>query len=119
MPYDYKKLYPEIIGIIICIALGILSGFLSHASDSAWYMSLQKPCYNPPSWVFAPVWTVLYGMIGIVMGRLWKQRFEHQGLMLLFIMQFVCNLAWSPLFFFMRIVLIWHFLISVYYGYCL
>ncbi len=94
------KYYPEIMASLGCLTLGMLSGYLSHASDSVWYGQLSKPFFNPPAWIFAPVWIVLYLMMGIVFGMLWKDRVKNQKLILLFIAQFIFNLAWSPLFFY-------------------
>lgn len=95
-----EKYYPEIVGSVVCLTLGMLSGYVSHASDSLWYAELSKPFFNPPAWIFAPVWAVLYLMIGIVFGMLWKDRVKNQKLILLFIAQLIFNLAWSPLFFY-------------------
>ena len=94
------KYYPEIVGSLICLTLGMASGYLSHASDSVWYAQLSKPFFNPPSWIFAPVWIILYLVIGIVGGMLWKNRVKNQKLTLLWIMQFIFNLLWSPIFFY-------------------
>ena len=100
---QYIKHYQaEIIGIIICLGLGMLSGYLSNSGDSIWYSSLIKPSFNPPSWVFAPVWTVLYIIIGIVMGKLWKSRATHRLLLTIFCIQLILNLSWSPLFFYLH-----------------
>lgn len=93
---------PEIVGAVLCLSLGMLSGFFAHASDSFWYMNLCKPSFNPPAFIFAPVWTILYCMMGIALGILWKNRSKHKNILLLFGIQFLCNLAWSPLFFYMH-----------------
>ena len=62
----------EIIGSILCIILGMLSGYISSAGDSLWYQNLKKPIFNPPKWLFGPVWSILYIMIGIALGKIWK-----------------------------------------------
>lgn len=93
-----QKYYPEIIGIFLCLFLGMFFG-LSVDPDLVWYQTLQKPFFSPPSWVFGPVWTVLYIMIGIVGGIVWKQRQQNPTLMMLFIVQLSLNFTWSPLFF--------------------
>lgn len=63
-----------------------------------WYAALEKPWFNPPSWVFAPVWTALYVLIGIVGWRVWHKAHDA-GLRLLWIIQMALNFAWSPAFF--------------------
>jgi tryptophan-rich sensory protein len=86
-------------GSIICLTLGILSGILSGSGDSEWYQQLLKPEFNPPSWIFAPVWTILYIMMGVALGDIWTQRESYKILLILFVVQLLLNLAWSPLFF--------------------
>ncbi|MEQ1953851.1 TspO/MBR family protein [Mesorhizobium sp. CN2-181] len=63
-----------------------------------WYDTLQKPAFNPPPWVFGPVWTVLYILIAIAGWRIW--RVERDGILTkLWFAQLVVNFAWSPIFF--------------------
>lgn len=100
-----QKYYPEIIGIFLCLSLGMFFG-LSVDPDLMWYQTLQKPFFSPPSWFFGPVWTVLYIMIGIVGGIVWKQRQKNPTLMMLFIVQLSLNSIWSPLFFYYHALLI-------------
>jgi tryptophan-rich sensory protein len=77
----------------------MLSGYGIQTGDFSWYKGLLKPSFNPPNWIFGPVWTLLYLMMGALFGKLWKEREAHKGLLLLFTLQFIFNLAWSPLFF--------------------
>ena len=91
--------YPEIIGSLLCLVLGMLSGVGVEASDMVWYNALHKPVFNPPAWVFGPVWALLYLMMGVVLGRLWKDRKKNWHLIVVFIIQLVFNLLWSTLFF--------------------
>lgn len=95
-----KKFYPEIIGSFICLTLGFLSGYSVKVSDSIWYANLSKPVFNPPSWIFGPVWMVLYLMMGFAVGMLWKNRIKNERLILIFAAQFILNLLWSPIFFY-------------------
>lgn len=95
-----RRFRVEMIASLLCLTLGIASGFLGQSGDSAWYMSLHKPRFMPPSWVFGPVWTVLYLMMGAALGQLWRRRQQHKLLLILFAVQFILNLIWSPLFFY-------------------
>lgn len=97
-----RKYLPEIIGSITCLALGMLSGVSVKASDSLWYASLAKPFFNPPGWIFGPVWTVLYLMMGWVLGMLMRDRTQNKFLILIFILKFIFNLMWSPIFFYFQ-----------------
>lgn len=89
-----QKFKYEILGSIICLALGMFSGYISGSGNSEWYQHLVKPSFQPPPWIFAPVWTILYIMIGIVLGKIWHTK--NRGL---FIFQLLLNLSWSPMFF--------------------
>lgn len=97
--WQVKKYYPEITGSLICLTLGLLSG-MGTASNLGWYATLNKPFFNPPNWLFGPVWTILYLMIGAAAGILWKEKNKNQGLIFLFGAQFFCNAIWTPLFFY-------------------
>lgn len=81
------------------LSLGMTSGYLSHAGDNSWYQALVKPSFNPPSWIFSPVWTMLYIMLGIVFTQLWQRRKNDAISLYCFMFQFALNLLWSPLFF--------------------
>ena len=70
--------------------------------QSDWYTSLDKPSFNPPSWVFAPAWTTLYTMMGVSLSILWRARHAKPAAtpaMQLFSIQLMLNLLWSFLFF--------------------
>ncbi|RYD32626.1 MAG: tryptophan-rich sensory protein [Verrucomicrobiaceae bacterium] len=82
---------------LLCLGLGVASGFSSAGGGGEWYQSLKKPPGTPPSWVFGPVWTVLYLMMGVACGRLVSRRAWHA--VWVFGMQFVLNVAWTPVFF--------------------
>jgi tryptophan-rich sensory protein len=84
-------------------ALGAGAGILAGSGgDSEWYQSLEKPSFQPPSWVFGPVWTTLYTMMGISLSLLWHARRTRPAAnpaLQLFTIQFLMNLLWSFLFF--------------------
>lgn len=96
---EYKH---YIIGIVLCISLGMLSGYVSNSGESEWYKTLIKPDFNPPSWVFSPVWTILYAMMGVGLGIMMKDLAIYRNLLFIFIIQMIFNLSWSPLFFLMQ-----------------
>ncbi len=111
----YKQFKSQIIGLVICLVLGMISGYLSRGGNSIWYINLNKPSFNPPKWIFGPVWTILYIMMGIALGKIWDNRNNNKPLLSLFIIQLICNLAWSPIFFYFQridfalydIILLW------------
>lgn len=82
------------VAVIVGISLSI--GFLTRPGE--WYESLAKPAFNPPSWVFRPVWTVLYVLIAISGWRIWRTALRSAAMML-WITQMILNWSWSPAFF--------------------
>ena len=89
--------------VIICLAIGYLSGMVTRASITTWYPTLVKPSFNPPNWIFAPVWTSLYVMMGVAAGLIWNQITTQKAAVTkalqFFIIQLVLNALWSYLFF--------------------
>lgn len=85
---------------MLCVTLGLLSGLSTVNEINTWYATIQKPSWNPPHWIFGPVWTSLYILMGIAAGMIWHTKDEKriQALML-FVLQFMLNLGWSYIFF--------------------
>lgn len=88
--------------ILLCLAVGSIGGFATQDSIDSWYRTLAKPWWNPPDWVFAPVWTLLYIMMGIAAWLVWKTGDRLGAAMALFGLQLVFNLLWSLIFFGLR-----------------
>ncbi len=96
--------------LILCLAVGALGGAVTATSVTTWYTTLAKPAFNPPDWVFAPVWTTLYVMIGVAAWRVWRSgRGPHTvpadlacaATVALWVwgVQLALNLGWSLVFF--------------------
>jgi benzodiazapine receptor len=85
----------------LCLAIGALGGWVTADSVKTWYTTINKPSFTPPNWVFGPVWTVLYVLMGIAGWRVWcKARPDQLRVPLaLFAVQLALNLAWSVVFF--------------------
>ena len=87
--------------VALCLGISAIGGWITAESVGTWYRTLQKPVFNPPDWVFAPVWSVLYLMIAVAGWRVWRShgmagvRFA----MTAYAVQLALNLAWSFLFF--------------------
>lgn len=103
--------------LAVCYAAAGVGVLLSWDAIPTWYVGLNKPSWNPPNWVFGPVWMVLYTMMAIAAWRVWKQG-DQRGARLalgLFWFQLVLNVAWSGVFFglrqpdwaFLEIVILW------------
>ena len=81
--------------LILCLAVGGGAGFLTSQSVLTWFPTLVKPSFNPPAWLFAPVWTTLYIMMAVAAWLVWLRK----GSLVLFFVQLALNFAWSLLFF--------------------
>lgn len=94
------KIFPEVAGAMLCLMLGIFSGYSVNAGRSFWYANLTKPFFNPPAWIFGPVWSLLYIMMGVALGRLWKDKNKNKLFIFVFAIQLAFNLSWSAIFFY-------------------
>ncbi|PLW78228.1 TspO/MBR family protein [Cohaesibacter celericrescens] len=96
MTQKTKDLSALVFFILLVMGGGIFIGTQTLPGD--WFAGLTKPSFNPPNWIFAPVWTVLYLFIAIAGWRSWRQGWTRTPMQLWFV-QLVLNFAWSPLFF--------------------
>ena len=93
---------PAIVGVLICEGVGLLAAWVTQTSVTTWYPTLTKPGFTPPNWLFGPVWTALYAMMGVAAALVWQRRSEptvRRGALVLFGVQLVLNGAWSFAFF--------------------
>jgi tryptophan-rich sensory protein len=87
--------------VALCFAVAAAGGAVTATSVETWYAGLAKPPFNPPDWVFGPVWTALYLMIAVAGWRVWRRRSESGAWLALgaWGVQLSLNLSWSMLFF--------------------
>jgi len=115
---DWVKL---IVSLVLCQMAGFIGAIFSSSGVKTWFITLNKPYFNPPSWVFAPVWTVLYILMGISFFIIWKRSHSRSKVpaITFFIIQLILNSLWSFLFFglnniqfaFIEIIILWIFII--------
>ncbi len=94
-----------LIAVAIPLLVGAVGGLATSSSLSDWYPSLVKPSWNPPNWVFGPVWTILYVLMGVAAWRVWRKGPNDPGVrsgLILFGVQLFFNLLWSLVFFGLR-----------------
>lgn len=94
------------IKVVICVLavelLGASGGLITVGSVKDWYPTLDKPPGTPPNWVFGPVWTTLFALMGIALARVWhigQPGLEKRRALIWFAIQMVLNVAWTPVFF--------------------
>lgn len=90
-----------IVSIVLTVGLGSLGGIFTISEIPVWYAGLQKPSFNPPNWLFGPVWTLLYLLMGISVYVIWKQPASstRNTALTFFMIQFILNFCWSIIFF--------------------
>lgn len=118
-----------VISIGLSELVGIIGSIFTTSAISTWYVTLTKPDFNPPAWVFGPVWTILYLLMGISAFLVWRKDLEPKAIrsaLSVFVVQLILNGLWSVVFFGLRnpamalinIVLLWFTIIwtiSVFY----
>jgi len=120
-----KNFFKLLVSIFLCELAGVMGGLFTTTSISGWYAGLQKPILNPPAWVFAPVWTGLYFLLGFALYlvwkndwkivraimkdtrkawnpytlRLWSGNWQKANIIAVFAVQWILNVSWSIVFF--------------------
>ncbi len=88
--------------VFLCLAVGWLGSLVTRQAIPTWYATLSRPSFAPPNWLFAPVWTTLYVLMGLVLYRLWqlapRGKARTEGLRWFFL-QLGLNALWTPIFF--------------------
>ena len=98
-----KNIVRLILSVALPLTVGGISGFFTSSSVKGWFTSIQKPSFNPPSWLFAPVWTLLYIMMGIAFYLVWvkapRGKLKSKAMIFYFVQLFF-NFCWSFIFFY-------------------
>jgi tryptophan-rich sensory protein len=89
--------------VVTCLVIGYFSGIVTRSAIMDWYPTLIKPSFNPPNWIFAPVWSMLYVMMGVAAGLVWDRMDSNKEVvkkaLIVFAVQLALNALWSYLFF--------------------
>lgn len=99
---NYLKI---VISILICQSAGVIGSIFTSKSVNSWYKQLNTPSFNPPSWLFGPVWLILYSMMGFSLYMVYEKGFEKREVkvaVIFFIVHLVVNALWSFIFFGLR-----------------
>lgn len=97
-----KTIIRIVISVSICLLVGFLASIATQSSVNTWYTTLEKPFFTPPNYLFAPVWTILYVLMGISAGIVWSRGLHHiwvKTALYHFVFQLLFNALWSVVFF--------------------
>jgi len=117
-----------VIAIAIPLAVGATSSFFTVTGVESWYQTINKPSWNPPNWIFGPVWTTLYIMMGVALFLVWKSESPQvikKTAFILFAFQLVLNFFWSLIFFklekpgwaFIEIIALWLLILATIFAF--
>ncbi len=115
IPIRMRKAIRLVISVLIPLIAGAIGSIFTSSAIPTWYAALEKPAFNPPNWLFGPVWTALYILMGIALYLVWTSKGPRRNAFVWFGAQIVLNALWSILFFglkspwlaFIEIVLLW------------
>ena len=97
-----NNLVKLVISVAIPVSVGAISGFFTVSEVGGWYQTINKPSWNPPGWIFGPVWITLYIMMGIALYMVWKTDADpglKKTAIVIFAIQLMLNFFWSFIFF--------------------
>jgi len=106
-PKKTFQFLPFVINLLIPLFFGVLGGMITINSVRTWYPGIQKPSFNPPNWLFGPVWSTLFIIIGISAYLVWIRRdsiVHFPRTVAVYFIQLILNLAWSFLFFYNHLI---------------
>ena len=97
-----RSIFKFLTSLFVPLALGYIAGQYTSEAIPGWFESLNKPSFNPPGWIFGPVWTLLYILMGLSFFHIWiKPRIKERTVaQIIYIVQLLLNFAWSFLFFY-------------------
>lgn len=114
-----SKTLKLIISILICQSAGFFGSLFTTPKIATWYQGVTKPSFNPPNYLFGPVWTILFILMGISLYIIWTSKFKDRAykkeVIIIFAIQLILNILWSILFFglespmfaFFEIMILW------------
>lgn len=121
-----NKITKIVIALIVCLMVGYSASMVTRPSVESWYPTIIKPSFNPPNWIFMPVWTFLYVLMAVAAGLVWDKIKEQKETVKIalgfFLVQLTLNAIWSYLFFGLKnpmlalieIVLLWLMIYETY-----
>jgi tryptophan-rich sensory protein len=107
VPINLKRMeiFKLAVSFILCQLAGVMGSIFTRPAIGGWYATLRKPSFTPPDWVFAPVWIILYSLMGVAAYLVWRKGLGEKQVrkaMILFSGQLILNALWSWIFFGLR-----------------
>ena len=101
-----SKILKLLASLALPLILGAIAGLFTADAVPEWFKGLNRPSFSPPNWLFGPVWTILYILMGISLFLIWKQGVskERNIAMFVFLLQLLLNFAWSFIFFYYNMI---------------
>ncbi len=124
-----SKTLKLIVSILICQAAGFLGSIFTTPKIATWYQGVAKPSFNPPNYLFGPVWILLFILMGVSLYIIWTSKFKDKTykkeVITIFFIQLVLNIIWSILFFglespmlaFFEIIILWISILATIIGF--
>ncbi|MDA9594851.1 tryptophan-rich sensory protein [Candidatus Pelagibacter sp.] len=94
-----NKFLSFILFLLVTYSASAIGGFVTVGFKEPWYSLINKPSFNPPSWIFAPVWTILYLMMTIAIWKFWHSKNNDMNTIYIYFIHIVFNTTWSIVFF--------------------
>ena len=124
-----QNLFKLAAAIVLCLAAGAIGSIFTTPAINSWYAQLIKPQFNPPNWIFGPVWTTLFILMGVALYLIWQKgltKKENKLAFWIFVVHLFFNTLWSILFFglknpglaFLEIIFLWLMIIYLIFLFC-
>jgi tryptophan-rich sensory protein len=100
-----KDITKLLISVVISLSAGFIGSIFTNPNIETWYATIKKPSIAPPNWVFAPVWTILFLLMGIAAYLVWRQGWSNPQVrtaVVIFLIHLIVNILWSAVFFGLR-----------------
>lgn len=103
---NLKSIFKLAVSISLPLLIGAIAGIFTSKAVPEWYASLNRPSFSPPNWVFGPVWTTLYVLMGISFYMIWKSSpgKDKNRAMTIYFIQLFFNFIWSFIFFYFKLI---------------
>ncbi|MEY4343656.1 MAG: hypothetical protein RI970_349, partial [Pseudomonadota bacterium] len=106
--------YSSLFAIVVATFLITFpAGFVTRAALDPWYYNLVKPAFNPPNWIFGPVWTLLYAMMSVAAWLAYKKSKHSNKILAVYFIHLLINASWSYVFFYYKQIFLASFIISI------